>query len=182
MTTAMRRAAFTSLVVATLTGGCGRHAPPKPAVEVRTPSPDVGVDALDARRKAQLGAAAQAGVFHDFQFADRLKDSGITFVHHIVEGAGLHYKAVHYDHGTGVADVDGDGFYDIYFVNQVGGNELWKNVGGGRFTNVYLSQSALPLYVGLGDATTIDRIEVDWPSGRKTGRDRPRGQPTGAHH
>jgi hypothetical protein len=31
----------------------------------------------------------------------------------------------------------------------------------------YLSQSVLPLYFGLGDATKIDRIEVDWPSGRK---------------
>jgi len=31
----------------------------------------------------------------------------------------------------------------------------------------YLSQSALPLYFGLGDATAIARIEVDWPSGRK---------------
>ena len=26
--------------------------------------------------------------------------------------------------------------YDIYFVNQVGGNELWKNLGGGRFRNI----------------------------------------------
>jgi hypothetical protein len=31
----------------------------------------------------------------------------------------------------------------------------------------YLSQSALPLYFGLGDATKIDRVEVAWPSGRK---------------
>ena len=31
----------------------------------------------------------------------------------------------------------------------------------------YLSQSALPLYFGLGDAERIERIEVDWPSGRK---------------
>jgi hypothetical protein len=31
----------------------------------------------------------------------------------------------------------------------------------------YLSQSVLPLYFGLGDATKIDRIEVNWPSGRK---------------
>jgi hypothetical protein len=31
----------------------------------------------------------------------------------------------------------------------------------------YMSQSALPLYFGLGDATSIDRVEVDWPSGRK---------------
>ena len=31
----------------------------------------------------------------------------------------------------------------------------------------YLSQSVLPLYFGLGDATKVDRVEVDWPSGRK---------------
>jgi hypothetical protein len=31
----------------------------------------------------------------------------------------------------------------------------------------YLSQSALPLYFGLGDANAIERVEVDWPSGRK---------------
>jgi enediyne biosynthesis protein E4 len=45
---------------------------------------------------------------------------------------------VHYDHGNGiaVADVDGDGLLDIYFVNQLGGNELWKNLGNGRFRNI----------------------------------------------
>ena len=31
----------------------------------------------------------------------------------------------------------------------------------------YLSQSVLPLYFGLGDADAIDRVDVDWPSGRK---------------
>jgi len=29
----------------------------------------------------------------------------------------------------------------------------------------YLSQSLYPLYFGLGDATTVDRVEVLWPSG-----------------
>jgi hypothetical protein len=45
-----------------------------------------------------------------------------------VDDAGKTYKQVHYDHGNGiaVADVDGDGLYDICFANQVGGNELWK--------------------------------------------------------
>src|SRR5689334_4354775 len=120
-----------------LTAACGRAAaPPPPPAQVRTPNPDEGVDALAARAKAQ--AAVSINPIHDFHFVDALKDSGITFVHHIVEDAGKHYKAVHYDHGTGlaVADVDGDGLYDIYFVNQVGGSELWKNAGGGRFTNI----------------------------------------------
>ena len=31
----------------------------------------------------------------------------------------------------------------------------------------YLSQSTLPLYFGLGDATAVTRIEVEWPSGVK---------------
>jgi enediyne biosynthesis protein E4 len=31
----------------------------------------------------------------------------------------------------------------------------------------YLSQSVLPLYFGLDEATGIDRVEVDWPTGRK---------------
>ncbi len=31
----------------------------------------------------------------------------------------------------------------------------------------YLSQSSMPLYFGLDDATQIDRIEVLWPSGKK---------------
>ncbi|HKE24812.1 MAG TPA: CRTAC1 family protein [Bryobacteraceae bacterium] len=106
--------------------------------KVLHPDPDIGVASLAARKKAQLQAVNQFKVFYQFQFTDQLKESGITFVHRIVSDAGKTYKPVHYDHGTGiaVADVDGDGLYDIYFVNQVGGNELWKNLGGGRFKNI----------------------------------------------
>ncbi|HEV3059553.1 MAG TPA: CRTAC1 family protein [Vicinamibacterales bacterium] len=134
----MHRARWLALfpLLGALAGACGRTTPPPPP-EVRTPNPDEGVEALGARKQDQADAS-QVGVVHDFRFVDALKESGITFVHHIVEDAGKHYKAVHYDHGNGiaVADVDGDGLYDIYFVNQVGGNELWKNVGGGKFRNI----------------------------------------------
>ena len=30
----------------------------------------------------------------------------------------------------------------------------------------YLSQSIMPLYFGLGDATNVDRIQVTWPTGK----------------
>ncbi|MEO8481818.1 MAG: CRTAC1 family protein [Acidobacteriota bacterium] len=93
---------------------------------------------LDRLRDAQLATAKDIGVFHDFTFTDALASTGISFRGHIVDDAGKTYKAVHYDHGNGiaVADVDGDGLLDIYFVNQVGGNQLWKNLGGGKFRNI----------------------------------------------
>ncbi len=106
--------------------------------EVRYPRVDVALDTMEARIKAQRETIQQFKVFHDFQFTDKLKESGITFTHHAVPEATDDYMKVHYDHGTGiaVADVDGDGLYDIYFVNQVGGNELWKNLGNGEFKNI----------------------------------------------
>ena len=102
------------------------------------PNPDLGVETLSDRARAQRATLNQFKVEHDFQFTDRVAQSGITFVHHIVDDAGPTYKAVHYDHGNGVAvaDVDGDGLPDLYFTSQLGGNELWKNLGNGAFRNI----------------------------------------------
>ena len=93
---------------------------------------------LQKRGEAQAKAMAGVQAFHNFRFVDRVAESGITFRHRIVDDAGKTYKAAHYDHGNGlaVADVDGDGLVDIYFTNQVGGNQLWRNKGGGSFENI----------------------------------------------
>ena len=48
---------------------------------------------------------------------------------------------------------------------SAGGRTLMKYNDG---KSGYLSQSSLPLYFGLGDAQKIDRVEIDWPSGRKS--------------
>jgi hypothetical protein len=105
---------------------------------VRMPAPDSGTANLAAWKAAQQRAARGIRAFHDFQFRDSLPESGITFVQHPTDDSGKFYKSNHYDHGTGVAaaDVDGDGLVDLYFVDQLGGNELWRNRGSGRFENV----------------------------------------------
>src|SRR5208282_1588412 len=121
---------------------------------------DMGADALPARKKAQLEAAKSYKVFHDFQFTDRLKESGITFVHHAVDDATKHMRMGHYDHGNGVAIADVDGLYDIYFVNQVGGNELWKNLGGGKFKNI-TQEAGVGLPGRISVAAAFGDIEND---------------------
>jgi hypothetical protein len=47
---------------------------------------------------------------------------------------------------------------------QAGGNTYTKYHDG---KSGYLSQSLIPLYFGLGEATNVDRVEVRWPSGIK---------------
>jgi len=130
--------------------------------KVRVPDPDVGVNSLSARKKAQLAKTNQFKVFYQFQFVDRLKESGITFVHNIGQDAGYHYKPVHYDHGNGlaVADVNGDGLCDIYFVNQVGGNELWKNLGGATFRNI-TKEAGVGLPGRIGATASFADIDND---------------------
>ncbi|HET9212076.1 MAG TPA: CRTAC1 family protein, partial [Thermoanaerobaculia bacterium] len=116
------------------------------------PAYDEGVANLPARKAAQLAAARQISVFHGFQFTDRRPESGITFRHRGTDDSSIYYKAVHYDHGNGVAvaDVDGDGLPDLYFVTQLGENQLWKNLGHGKFRNVTAEAG-----VGLKDQINV---------------------------
>jgi len=51
------------------------------------------------------------------------------------------------------------------FVRVISGNRTLTKYNDGK--SGYLSQSSLPLYFGIGDAQKVDRVEVDWPSGRK---------------
>src|SRR2546425_2424024 len=127
-----------SLLTAILAGvaGCRSKGIARPAVP----------DWLLERARQESDLAALSHVRHDFRFTDRLKASGITFQHRIVDDAGKAFKKVHYDHGSGVcaADVHGDGLPDLFFVTQLGTSELWKNLGGGRFANI-TDEAGLPM-------------------------------------
>ncbi len=112
-------------------------AEPRPR-RIVVPDHILDVTWLEEVAAKQRAAAKTWKVRHDFQFRDSRLASGISFKHRIVDDSAKRYKAVHYDHGNGVAvaDVDGDGLYDIYFSNQVGSNQLWRNLGNGRFEDI----------------------------------------------
>ena len=90
------------------------------------------------RGLAQRKALAPTEVFHQFTFIDRAPESGITFRNWVTPDGGKNFRPAHYDHGNGItiADIDGDGLSDIYFTSYIGGNELWRNLGGGKFENI----------------------------------------------
>src|SRR5947209_376116 len=72
---------------------------------------------------------------------------------------GANFKINLYDHGCGVAvaDFDGDGYDDIYLVNQLGQNGLYRNRGDGTFENVTDKAG-----VGLGDRICVGAAWGDY--------------------
>ena len=51
------------------------------------------------------------------------------------------------------------------WVRVTAGGKTYTQYNDGK--SGYLSQSILPLYFGLGSAAAVEKIEVDWPSGKK---------------
>jgi enediyne biosynthesis protein E4 len=105
---------------------------------------------LPDRRAAQLELAEHYEVYHQFSFSDQVEKSGIRFRNYITDESGKHWQPIHYDHGNGiaVADVDGDGWLDLYFTTQSGGNQLWRNLRDGTFEDITKA-------AGVAVATTI---------------------------
>jgi hypothetical protein len=130
--------------------------------ELKEPKSQVEIDWLRHRKEEQEKQALEYKPFHDFKFVDRLPESGITFKNSVTDDSKKNYKANHYDHGNGlaVADVDGDGLYDIYFVNQMGCNELWRNLGGGRFENI-TEQAGVGLCGQISVAASFADVDND---------------------
>jgi len=133
-------------------------APSKALPTIATPSDDPGAASLARRMKDQSAAAEAVHAFVGFRLHHHEAESGIDFTHHIVDDGGRAYKQVHYDHGNGLAaaDVDGDGRVDLYFLTQLGRNELWRNLGGGRFEDITDKAG-----VGLADRVSVTASFAD---------------------
>jgi hypothetical protein len=100
-------------------------------------------------------------------FRNIAAEAGITFHMDFLPGEqGENFKVNLYDHGCGVAvaDFDGDGFDDVYFVNQLGKNALYRNKGDGTFEDVTEKAG-----VGLGDRICVGATWADYDnSGRQS--------------
>lgn len=93
-------------------------------------------------------------------FRDVAAQSGIDFTMRFLPNEqGEIYKVNLYDHGSGLAvgDFDGDGHDDIYFVNQLGPNALYKNRGDGTFIDVTAQAG-----VALGDRICVAAVFADY--------------------
>jgi len=113
-------------------------------------------------KQKQVEAAGNLQAFHDFQFSDRVDESNLTFKNRPVDDAAKNWKPAHYDHGTGVsvADVDGDGLLDLYFVGQLAGSQLWRNLGTGKFEDI-TSSAGVGLGGRIGVAASFADIDND---------------------
>jgi len=100
-------------------------------------------------------------------FHDAVRESGIDWqMHFLPAEQGQQFKINLYDHGSGVAvgDYDGDGHDDVYFVNQLGRNALYRNKGDGTFTDVTEEAGVV-----LGDRICVAATFVDYDnSGRES--------------
>ena len=133
----------------------------QPPERLAVPASVVAPPWLESRRQTQLARIGQFEAYHDFGFVDQAIASGIDFRNRVVDDSGKAHKPVHYDHGNGlaVADVDGDGFCDLFFVTQVGGNQLWRNAGAGRFKNI--TPAALALEDRISVSASFADIDND---------------------
>jgi hypothetical protein len=93
-------------------------------------------------------------------FREGAGEAGINFRMAFLPGEqGEKFKVNLYDHGCGVAvaDYDGDGHEDVYFVNQLGANALYRNKGDGTFEDVSRKAG-----VALGDRICVAAVFADY--------------------
>lgn len=126
------------------------------------PPENLDIDWFDDRRQTQATALAETSLAADFEFQNRLAESGIDYDPQIVDEQRWRLKVNHYDHGTGVAtaDVDGDDRLDLYFVSQAGGNALYRNLGEGKFENI-TAQAQVALADRVGVAAAFADVDND---------------------
>ncbi len=82
---------------------------------------------------------------------------GIDFVNDLDEGRMEKFQNLMNGAGLAAADVDGDGLVDLYFCHRQASNQLYRNLGHGRFTNITASAG-----VGCTQQTSSGALFADF--------------------
>ncbi len=93
-------------------------------------------------------------------FQERVQEAGIAFrMNYLPKEQGERFRINLYDHGSGLAvgDYDNDGREDIYFLNQLGPNALYRNAGDGSFVDVTAKAG-----VALDDRISVGATFADY--------------------
>src|SRR5438552_593738 len=93
-------------------------------------------------------------------FQERAREAKLAFrMHDLPKEQGERFGINLYDHGSGLAvgDYDDDGREDIYFLNQLGPNALYRNRGDGTFVDVTAQAG-----VALGDRISVAATFADY--------------------
>ena len=93
-------------------------------------------------------------------FQERAREAGIAFrMHYLPKEQGEPFHINLYDHGSGLAvgDYDNDGREDIYFLNQLGPNALYRNLGDGSFVDVTAKAG-----VAIGNRVSVGATFADY--------------------
>jgi len=143
-----RRAAVLAILLAVVAGGLTIYKWTHPGGQDQPGGPPPGDEEPESPERANLAA-----------FRERARESGISFRMGFLEGEqGAKFKTNLYDHGCGVVvgDYDGDGHDDVYFLNQLGKNALYRNKGDGTFEDVTAKAG-----VGVGDRICVAATFAD---------------------
>src|SRR5438876_9442123 len=97
-------------------------------------------------------------------FQERAREAKLAFrMRDLPKEQGERFRINLYDHGSGLAvgDYDNDGREDIYFLNQLGPNALYRNTGDGSFLDVTAQAG-----VALGDRTSVRATPASYANER----------------
>lgn len=144
--------------------GCSKTAAPPEASDAETGAAAKQAGDKNEKTTPSSGDNADghepASTSQSGRFEDRTVESGITFrMSYLPKEQGEKFKINLYDHGCGVVigDYDGDGHDDLYFLNQLNRNALYKNKGDGTFVDVTEVAG-----VGVGDRICVAGTFADY--------------------
>jgi len=105
----------------------------------QAPPPGLPSNSLPEGRDLGVPETAESRGGRSPGFEDATAAAKLVFRHVFLEREqGFTFQANQYNHGSGlaVADVDDDGYPDVYFVNQLGDSALLHNLGDGTFEDI----------------------------------------------